>query len=184
MDRTELIRELDRIIDVGIVNAHHDTDVLKAIKEELQKPVLVITGGSYSDYHIECVSFDMETAERVSKLVYDSNDIEVFVPVEWAEGSEVNFDNETYLHVEWDPEKNEITSTKIEMWQSHTHVNFYGKFSFSVSIRSRVARDALEHGKDSDLLKKVAQDRYAQFKAEDMEKHPEKYTKFQSFFTI
>ena len=35
MDRNELLRELDRIIDVGIVNAHHDTEVLKEIREQL-----------------------------------------------------------------------------------------------------------------------------------------------------
>ena len=184
MTRSELLNELDRIIDVGIVNAHHDTDVLKEIKEELQKPVLLITAGSYSDYHVEGVSFDMKTAERMSKLVYDSNDIEVFVPVEFEEGCEINFDNETYLHVEWDPEKNKITSTKIEMWQNTPNMNFYGKFSFSVSVRSRVARDALEHGKDSDLLKKVAQDRYAAWKEKDMELHPERYTVFSGKFVV
>ena len=35
MDRNELLRELDRIIDVGIVNAKHDTDVLKYIRKQL-----------------------------------------------------------------------------------------------------------------------------------------------------
>ena len=37
MTRAEMMKELDRIIDVGIVNAHHDTDVLKAIREQLQE---------------------------------------------------------------------------------------------------------------------------------------------------
>ena len=39
MDRAELIRELDRIIDVGIVNAKHDSDVLRHIRKLLQDPV-------------------------------------------------------------------------------------------------------------------------------------------------
>lgn len=37
MDRDELIRKLDTIIDVGIVNAHHDTDVLKEVREQLRE---------------------------------------------------------------------------------------------------------------------------------------------------
>ena len=37
MTRAELLKELDRIIDVGIVNAHHDTDVLKEVREQLQE---------------------------------------------------------------------------------------------------------------------------------------------------
>lgn len=35
MDRKELIHELDRIIDVGIVNAHHDKEVLQLVRERL-----------------------------------------------------------------------------------------------------------------------------------------------------
>ena len=38
MDRKELIHELDRIIDVGIVNAKHDSDVLKHIRKLLKEP--------------------------------------------------------------------------------------------------------------------------------------------------
>lgn len=37
MTRAEMMKELDRIIDVGIVNAHHDRDVLKAVREQLQE---------------------------------------------------------------------------------------------------------------------------------------------------
>ena len=37
MTRAEMLKELDRIIDVGIVNAHHDRDVLKAVLEQLQE---------------------------------------------------------------------------------------------------------------------------------------------------
>lgn len=38
MDRSELIRELNRIADVGIVNAHHDTEVLREALELLKEP--------------------------------------------------------------------------------------------------------------------------------------------------
>ena len=174
MNRQDLIKKLDSIIEIGIVNAHEDKAVLKQIREELQKPVMVITAGSYSDYHVECVSFDRETAERISELTYDSNGIDVYVPVEWAEGDEIDHDNETYMNAKWDPEKNEITSIGVETWQRSTYVS-YGTFNFSVGIRSRVARDALEHGKDSDLLKKVAQDKYAEYKAAELERKYKMY---------
>ena len=35
MTKNELLHELDRIIDVGIVNAHHDKEVLQAVREQL-----------------------------------------------------------------------------------------------------------------------------------------------------
>jgi len=170
MNRQDLIKKLDSIIKIGIVNAREDKAVLEEIREELQKPVMVITAGSYSDYHIECVTFERETAERISELTYDSNGIEVYVPIEWAEGSQLNYENETYLHVEWDPEKNKITSAKVEAYTGRNIVNSYGRFCFTVCIRSREAMDVLEHGKDSDLLKKVAQDKYAEYKAAELEK--------------
>lgn len=37
MTRAEMMKELDRIIDVGIVNAHHDTEVLKIVREQLHE---------------------------------------------------------------------------------------------------------------------------------------------------
>ena len=33
----ELLNELDRIIDVGIVNAHHDKDVLKKVRKTIEE---------------------------------------------------------------------------------------------------------------------------------------------------
>ena len=51
MNRNELMKELDRIIDVGIVNAHHDREVLQEIREQLNNPVYIVTEGCYSDYH-------------------------------------------------------------------------------------------------------------------------------------
>jgi len=37
MDRTQLLHELDRIIDVGIVNAHHDKEVLQVARKTLEE---------------------------------------------------------------------------------------------------------------------------------------------------
>ena len=36
MEICKLLNELDRIIDVGIVNAHHDTEILKEVREKMK----------------------------------------------------------------------------------------------------------------------------------------------------
>ena len=162
MNRQDLIKKLDSIIEIGIVNAKEDKAVLEEIREELQKPVMVITAGAYSDYHIVGVSFDKDTAERINLATYDSNPIEAYVPIEFAEG---NFENEAFLSVEWNPYRNAIDKAEVVPFQCKDYKGFNGVFNFFVSVRSREARDALANGKDSDLLKKVAQDRYAEYMA-------------------
>ncbi len=37
MTRAEMMKELDRIIDVGIVNAHHDKEVLQVAMKTLEE---------------------------------------------------------------------------------------------------------------------------------------------------
>lgn len=170
MNRDDLIKELGRIIDVGIVNAHHDKAVLEEIREELKKPVMVITAGDYSDYHIVGVSFERETAERVSKLCYDRNRIEAYVPIEWADGSEVDYNNEAYLLVEWNPDNNKIERAEAVSFTANPFTDSYGHFRFIISMRSRAAIDVMQNGKDSDLLKKIAQDKYAEYQNEQLEK--------------
>lgn len=171
MNRDDLIKELGRIIDVGIVNAHHDKAVLEEIREELQKPVIVLTAGCYSDYHIVGVSFDKDTAERINQATYDSNPIESYVPIELAEGSAyVNYEKEAFMRVEWAPDSNEIVSTIVDNWKGTEYINGYDRFCFFISVRSRAARDVFNNGKDSDLLKKISQDKYAEYQNEQLEK--------------
>ena len=72
MTRTELLKELDRIIDVGIVNAHHDTEILKAVREQLQESDLDAIKRILSG----CMSFrghwDVHQDETESgKTIYD-----------------------------------------------------------------------------------------------------------------
>ena len=169
MDRQDLIKKLDSIIEIGIVNAKEDKAVLAQIREELQKPVLIITSGGYSDYHIVGVSFDFETADRVSKHTYDSNGIDVYVPIEFGGKSNGYYDNDAYMEVKWDPTNNEITLIEIDSYHGTSRLSC-GIFCFYVDIRSREAIDALEKGKCSHLLKKVAQDKYAEYKASKLEK--------------
>ena len=167
MNRQELLKKLDSIIDIGIVNAHDDKAVLEEIREELKKPVMVITAGSYSDYHIIGVTYDRETADRILLATYDSNPLEAYVPIEYAEG---NYENEDFLRVEWDYDKNKIEKAEVVNFQDRCYTTSLDRFIFFVSVRSREARDALANGKDSNLLKKVAQDKYAEYKAQEHEK--------------
>ena len=166
MNREELLKKLDSIIEIGIVNAREDKAVLEAVREELKKPVMVITAGSYSDYHIVGVSLDRDTAERINLATYDSNPIEAYVPIEWAEG---NLENEAFLRVDWNHDENQIERAEVVPYQDKPRAGF-NSFYFFVSVRSREARDALTNGKDSDLLKKVAQDKYAEYLAAEEEK--------------
>lgn len=72
MTRDELIHELDRIIDVGIVNAKHDSDILRHIRKQLQESDLealkrILSG--CKDFHGH---WDVDRAETESgKTVFD-----------------------------------------------------------------------------------------------------------------
>lgn len=169
MKRDELLKELDRIIDVGIVNAHHDKDVLKEVREQLSRPVYVVTSGCYSNYTLECVSFDKALAERYSKFCYDSNGVDEYIPIEMQTEDFVD-ECHIFVRIEWDPKKNEIK--KIETCNWDRGCNYWaGTFCFTVSASSRVGRDVLDHGPESELTKKAAQDKFAEYK----DAHPEEF---------
>ena len=108
MDRAELLRELDRIIDIGIVNAKHDSDVLKHIRKVLTSPVYVLTSGSYSDYSIQGVTLDKKIADKFVKYLYDPNEVEVYFPLELRANNDHQSEKNDSFEVEWDPETNEI----------------------------------------------------------------------------
>ena len=87
MTRDELIHELDRIIDVGIVNAHHDREVLQEIREQLNNPVYIVTEGCYSDYHIEGAFLNEESAKKYAAAC--GGELETYVQLDrggWAQG--------------------------------------------------------------------------------------------------
>ena len=66
MDRSELIRELDRIIDIGIVNAKHDSDVLKHVRKVLKepepKPAVIDNGKAFCPHCMSNIRLDMVSA--------------------------------------------------------------------------------------------------------------------------
>lgn len=167
MDRAELLHELDRIIDVGIVNAKHDSDVLRHVRKLLTGPVYVVTSGCYSDYCIKCVTMDKNLAENLSKIVYDGNDVEEYIPVETSVSKE-KFSKDDSFEVTWNPEQNQII--RLEYSPNFYVKNArmcYGGFDFWIPNSKRVFDDVLANGKNSELIKKIAQDEYAKWKYEN-----------------
>ena len=73
MDRAELLKKLDTIIDVGIVNAHQDTEVLKAVREQLQETDLqamkrILSGCKHMKGHWELHQEENDDDETVFDL--------------------------------------------------------------------------------------------------------------------
>ena len=168
MDRAELLRELDRIIDVGIVNAKHDSDVLKHIRKVLTSPVYVLTSGSYSDYSIQGVTLDKKIADKFVKYLYDPNEVEVYFPLELKANNDHQSEKNDSFDVEWDPETNEIH--KLEYFNDFYSKNMHmvGQyFRFWLLSSQRVMDDVLANGKESQLIKKIAQDKYTEWKYEN-----------------
>ena len=167
MDMAELLHELDRIIDVGIVNAKHDSDVLRHARKLLTGPVYVVTSGCYSDYCIKCVTMDKNLAENLSKIVYDGNDVEEYIPVETSVSKE-KFSEDDSFEVTWNPEQNQIIGLE---YSPNCYVKnarmCYGGFNFWIPNSKRVFDDVLANGKNSELIKKIAQDEYAKWKYEN-----------------
>ena len=168
MDRTEMLRELDRIINVGIVNAKHDSDVLKHIRKVLTSPVYVLTSGSYSDYSIQGVTMDRKIADKFVEYLYDPNEVEVYFPLELKVNNDHQSEKNDSFDVEWDPETNEIH--KIEYYNDFYSKNMHmvGQyFRFWLHSSKRVLDDVLANGKGSELIKKIAQDKYTEWKYEN-----------------
>lgn len=168
MDRAELLRELDRIIDIGIVNAKHDSDVLKCIRKVLTSPVYVLTSGSYSDYSIQGVTLDKKIADKFVKYLYDPNEVEVYFPLELKANNDHQSEKNDSFDVEWDPETNEIH--KLEYYNDFYSKNMHmvGQcFRFWLLSSQRVMDDVLANGKESQLIKKIAQDKYTEWKYEN-----------------
>lgn len=70
MDRNELLRELDRIIDVGIVNAKHDSDILRHIRKQLQESDLdafkrILSGCKSFHGHWDVSPWETESGKAV-----------------------------------------------------------------------------------------------------------------------
>lgn len=163
MTRAEMMKELDRIIDVGIVNAHHDKDVLKAVREQLNNPVYIVTAGIYSDYHIEGVFLSEESARKYASLCdCDDSGLETYVPMDRADGHK----DEEKLILKYEPDTNKIISICFGNWLEKDRC-WSGEFEFFLNVGSRVGQDVILNGADSELALKVAQDRYAIWKYEN-----------------
>ena len=127
-------------------------------------PVYVVTAGSYSAYHIECVSFDRKKAELYKDLCYEGNEVEEYFPIEMQTEKTIS-ENLNYIDVEYDTTTNTIARVELVKipFKSDTLLS-ENKFYFSVRCNGMVGADIVKHGKDSDLAQKIAHDRYAAWK--------------------
>ena len=167
MTRSELLKELDRIIDVGIVNAKHDSDVLKYIRKLLISPVYVVTSGCYSDYTIQGVTFDEKLAEKFKNYTYEPNEIEVYLPLELKTDDVHHSEQDDSFEVDWEPETNKIHKLEYMRFWSETMYMERSRFRFWLPCSQRILKDVLANGKESELIKKIAQDKYAAWKYEN-----------------
>lgn len=156
MNRNELMKELDRIIDVGIVNAHHDREVLQEIREQLNNPVYIVTEGCYSDYHIEGVFLNEESAKKYAAAC--GGELETYVQLDRADGHK----EDEKLRIEYNTVSNKISGIEIINWRDLDSFSRH-IFTFHVSVSSRVGQDVILNGADSELALKVAQDRFAEW---------------------
>lgn len=166
MTRAEMMKELDRIIDVGIVNTKHDSDVLRHIRKLLKGPekVYVITSGCDSDYCIECVTLDKRKVEGFVKIKACNTMIEEYTPVE-IDGE----DEKTWLEIDYSTVENRIIGLQFldGKYFSDNYISLCGTFEFIIDANGRAAKDLIEKGNDSELALKVCQDRYAMWRYEN-----------------
>lgn len=123
--------------------------------------VYVVTSGSYSDYHIDAVFTDHNKARRYANLDTDRN-------IEEYEADYVNTvyrDNVEY-NIYYNFSTDEIVSLclltanpKDDGWLYPTSTEFQTRVSTSAKLNA----DVLEHGKESTLLKKIVQDKFAAY---------------------
>lgn len=163
MTRTELLKELDRVITSWIVNEYPDICVLKAAREQLNNPVYVVTEGIYSDYHIEGAFTDEESAKKYATLC--GGTVETLIPLDRQDGHR---DDEKVL-ITYNYSTNKIINIYFWIRNEQYDKDYCSDscFKFSLKVNSRVGQDILLKGADSELALKVAQDRYAAWKYEN-----------------
>ena len=58
--------------------------LLKAAHEQQNRPTYIVTEGCYSDYHIECVFLNEESAMKYAAMC--EGEVETFVPLDKSDG--------------------------------------------------------------------------------------------------
>ena len=132
--------------------------------------VYVVTAGEYSDYHIERVFLDKDKAHRYSNVRYGMNveehdtdaedkPIPAFFQIQYCpERNEISIIGEVDKCIKWFGQEKQIASERFTPWSHY--------FQFYTEATERLVADMEHHGNKSPLLLKIAQDRFAKYKAE------------------
>ena len=122
--------------------------------------VYIVTSGCYSDYHIEAVFTDKEKAKRYANFNSDRG-IETYE-------TDKAFNSPERIMVWYVPGDNSIRSMESIFYETEDYC--YGdQFGFETEVSERLREDIEKNGTNSPLLLKIAQDRFAQFKARHAE---------------
>lgn len=124
------------------------------------KRVYVVTSGEYSDYRIEKVFSSHEKARLYSLLdpdrrveAYDMNDVELNVMMD-------------YLLVSYDYKYNYIDGLTLCGDQVNPNISedWMRSFEFTLMLSDdRVYRNVMRYGKNSKVILKIAQDKFAEY---------------------
>ena len=118
--------------------------------------VYIVTSGCYSDYRIEAVFTDNEKAKKYANFSSDRH-------IETYETDEA-FNSPERIIVWYVPGDNSIRSIESVFYEMEDYC--YGdQFGFKIEVSERLREDIEKNGTNSPLLLKIAQDRFAQFKA-------------------
>ena len=123
--------------------------------------IYIVTSGCYSDYHIVAVFTKEKQARMYANLDSERN-------VEEYDADEIDVEQPITERVRYDPVSNRIAYIDPIDFPM-TDMIRGNQYLFNVKISGRVMEDVADYGKDSPLLLKIAQDRWAQYKAEHMD---------------
>ena len=128
--------------------------------------VYVVTAGCYSDYHIEAVFTDEQTARLYAHMDSDRN-------VEEYDADSVSISTKNAcIDIYYSPGQNVIENYRLleegiqDRQRQCPDKYMYGLFRAQRRLSARMLKDIREHGKDSPLLLKAMQDAWAAYRAE------------------
>lgn len=124
--------------------------------------IYVVTSGEYSDYSIEAVFTDPVVAQQYANLD-DDRTLEVYD----ADSIKLSESKPAYFLVYYDVKENTVSvspSSTIYPPEITDIVKRY--FRFTVKATDRIYESVANNGKDSPLLKRIAQEKLSEYLAE------------------
>lgn len=122
--------------------------------------VYVVTSGHYSEYHIEAIFTNRSAAEKFCNLDFNRE-------IEEYETDSVEIKTSYNANVYYSVEKGKITDINTQSGTIGIEETYCcGQYRTSVNISEKVFKDIYEHGIKSEMLLKIVQDKWAQYKYE------------------